>query len=467
MSAPVSGKDREVPGTTSIVTTTLFGGTAGSLASSDLLILTDDSDGGVDRMDGTAFVQGGLMKPQDYSARTTYRPPTAWYQRLNHLGVFLTSIGLAPRNAVTLEVRGRTSGRRRRVPVLRTHYQGDDYVVSLAGESQWARNVRSAHGMVIIHRHRSRPARLVELPPEQRPEIIAAFLGACRDRSSERSADLQARYYFGLALHATTQDISPIAQRYPVFRIDYLTPARSGIRWSRLRDRMSDLGGHWSGTTEADRRMPLPGDDLIPRPMLQVTHAVTIHARPQEIWPWLVQIGHGRAGFYSDSRFWDRCVNWYYRLLSREQTGAPGTGYRAEAPDRVVPTWQNPQAWDVVADGPPGTAHYVVRHVVPNQEFALFTDTHLRFLLPRRLRESSRLGAFGEISVGYLLRETSQGQTRVVRRAQLRCGPWPFTPYAVVVVLLWGEVITTRQFLRGITRRAERLARTNRESPPS
>ncbi len=51
------------------------------------------------------------MKPQDYSTRSRYRPPAGWYQRLNWLGVVLTSVGLAPRDAVTLQVRGRSSGK--------------------------------------------------------------------------------------------------------------------------------------------------------------------------------------------------------------------------------------------------------------------------------------------------------------------------------------------------------------------
>ena len=84
------------------------------------------------------------MKPQDYSARTAYRVPAAWYRRLNGLGVLPTSLGLAPRDAVTLHVRGRTSGKVRRVPILRTRYREEDYLVSLAGESQWVRNVRAA-----------------------------------------------------------------------------------------------------------------------------------------------------------------------------------------------------------------------------------------------------------------------------------------------------------------------------------
>lgn len=87
-----------------------------------------------------------MVKPQDYSARVAYRPPKGWYRRLNWLGVLLTSTGLAPRDAVTLQVRGRVSGKPRRIPVLRTHHDGDDYLVALAGESQWVRNVRAAGG---------------------------------------------------------------------------------------------------------------------------------------------------------------------------------------------------------------------------------------------------------------------------------------------------------------------------------
>jgi len=100
------------------------------------------------------------MKPQNYAARTAYRPPAAWYRRTNWLGVLLTSAGLAPRDAVTLQVRGRTSGKARRVPILRTRHQGADYLVALAGESQWVRNVRAADGRAII-RHRG--ARSVHL----------------------------------------------------------------------------------------------------------------------------------------------------------------------------------------------------------------------------------------------------------------------------------------------------------------
>jgi hypothetical protein len=100
----------------------------------------------------------------------------------------------------------------------------------------------------------------------------------------------------------------------------------------------------------------------------------------------------------------------------------------------------------------------VVRRVVASREFVLFTDTHLRYLLLARLRDSDRLGAFGEISAGYLLTEPQPGTTRLLRRMRLQCGPRLFRAFAVPVVVIWGEAITARHFLRGAKRRAEAAA---------
>ena len=43
----------------------------------------------------------------------------------------------------------------------------------------------------------------------------------------------------------------------------------------------------------------MPGDEIVKWPTFNATHAVTIQALPEQIWPWLVQIGHKRAGWYS------------------------------------------------------------------------------------------------------------------------------------------------------------------------
>jgi hypothetical protein len=66
------------------------------------------------------------------------------------------------------------------------------------------------------------------------------------------------------------------------------------------------------GSTEEERAQPLPGDELVPNPTHITTRAITIHASPGEIWPWLVQMGQDRAGFYTH--------NWVEKLL---QSGIP------------------------------------------------------------------------------------------------------------------------------------------------
>lgn len=53
------------------------------------------------------------------------------------------------------------------------------------------------------------------------------------------------------------------------------------------------------GATEEELARPLPGDELVRRPKLGYTRAITIDAPVEQVWPWLVQFGQGRGGFYS------------------------------------------------------------------------------------------------------------------------------------------------------------------------
>ncbi|TQM63737.1 uncharacterized protein DUF385 [Humibacillus xanthopallidus] len=131
-------------------------------------------------------------------------------------------MGLAPRDAVTLKVRGRRSGKVRRIPILRTRYRGDDYLVALAGESQWVRNVRAAQGDAVILRRGAHPVHVDELAPSDRPEIIAEYLRAGGRRSGAEANAQQARFYFGLEPDPSIDDIRAIADNYPVFRLSYL-----------------------------------------------------------------------------------------------------------------------------------------------------------------------------------------------------------------------------------------------------
>jgi hypothetical protein len=61
------------------------------------------------------------------------------------------------------------------------------------------------------------------------------------------------------------------------------------------------------GTEGDEATERLPGDDLVPEPRVQSTRAITIDAAPERVWPWIVQMGIGRAGFYTH--------DWVERLM--------------------------------------------------------------------------------------------------------------------------------------------------------
>jgi hypothetical protein len=54
------------------------------------------------------------------------------------------------------------------------------------------------------------------------------------------------------------------------------------------------------GAADAEVSAPMPGDDLVPACQYRCTRAITIAATRRVVWPWLVQVGFGRAGFYSN-----------------------------------------------------------------------------------------------------------------------------------------------------------------------
>ena len=65
--------------------------------------------------------------------------------------------------------------------------------------------------------------------------------------------------------------------------------------------------GRRSGVTDAEVRRALPGDDLIADPGLVTDRAITIHAPAQDVWPWVVQMGYHRGGWYT-SRWLDKLI---------------------------------------------------------------------------------------------------------------------------------------------------------------
>jgi len=128
-----------------------------------------------------------------------------------------TSLGLTS-GTVTLEVRGRKTGKPIRVSLTAVRRQGSRYLVSLAGgESQWVKNVRAAEGRAIVLSGRRTPVRLVEIPDAEKPPVL---LGYVQQRAFSHSGAESARLFFGLGPKPTLADMQAIASRYIVFRIE-------------------------------------------------------------------------------------------------------------------------------------------------------------------------------------------------------------------------------------------------------
>ena len=84
------------------------------------------------------------------------------------------------------------------------------------------------------------------------------------------------------------------------------------------------------GATESERKEALPGDDIVSNPKHQATHAITINAPVADVWPWLIQIGQNKAGFYS------------YSILENL------VGCDIHNANQIVREWQSLRAGDVL-----------------------------------------------------------------------------------------------------------------------
>jgi uncharacterized protein YndB with AHSA1/START domain len=102
--------------------------------------------------------------------------------------------------------------------------------------------------------------------------------------------------------------------------------------------------------TAFEQRRPLPVDPMVPDPLFTSTHAITIDAPPDQVWPWIAQMGAGRAGWYS----WDAIDN----------GGTPSAR-------RVVPELQTVVPGDVMPAVPRATNAFVVASVDPPRDLVL------------------------------------------------------------------------------------------------
>jgi hypothetical protein len=175
-----------------------------------------------------------------------------------------------------------------------------------------------------------------------------------------------------------------------------------------------------SGATPQERERTLDGDGIIAHPTTGYTLAITIQAPPETVWPWIVQMGQGRSGFYTHT--------WVENLLGADIHNA----------DSILPAFQDLAVGDTVRLTP---NPYMGRH----GQFMLVAEV----ARPRALVFEQLLPSGGRASWALALLENGDGGTRLITR---RRGT---RPSAFDRLMEPGYVFMDRGVLRGIRARAE------------
>jgi hypothetical protein len=129
---------------------------------------------------------------------------------LNRGSAAIHALGIAPNYLVTLEVRGRHSGRLLTLPLVLAMVDGQRYLVSMLGaNASWVQNVRAANGAATLRHGRREPVHLEEIPLEQRAPVLQAYL--------QRAPG--ARPHIPVDRHAPLAEFARIAAQFPVFRV--------------------------------------------------------------------------------------------------------------------------------------------------------------------------------------------------------------------------------------------------------
>ena len=182
----------------------------------------------------------------------------------------------------------------------------------------------------------------------------------------------------------------------------------------------------WGATDDEVARW-MSGDDVVGHVDFNATRAVTIHARPEHIWPWLVQIGSGRAGWYS--------YDWI-------------DNGRVPSSEVIVPELQHLKVGDLVPMVPGKDVGVWVKELEPNRRM-LWWDRK------------------GEYSWEWQLDPIDDESTRIVTRLRATYPPLWSSKTLYVMLATTGDIVMIRKCLLGIKARAERLAAMDRVLGPS
>jgi len=188
------------------------------------------------------------------------------------------------------------------------------------------------------------------------------------------------------------------------------------------------------GASRQERRQSLPGDDLVAA-QWQTTRAITISARAEEVWPWLVQMGYGRGGWYS-----------YDRLERPVGAGDFAEGGSAK---HVIPELQQLALGDTVALSPAGGLTVAV--LEPTRALVLYYRMNLLTAAPAHDGDPAVL----DWTWAFVLTPVNDGSCRLLARVRADYRPrWllPLMPFLLEPV----HFLMERKMLRTIRQQARR-----------
>lgn len=191
---------------------------------------------------------------------------------------------------------------------------------------------------------------------------------------------------------------------------------------------------HW-GTSGDEGSRELPGDTLISEPVMNVTRAITIEATPAEIWPWLLQIGQDRGGFYS--------YDWLENLFKLD----------IHTLDEIRPELQGLQVNDFVPFAAQEGMGMMVAELEPERALVLFApDPRYAEALQQQADEPE---FEMEASWAFVLEPLNERQTRLIVRFRVSTTACQAVSTAFTSLLEPAHFIMERKMLYGIKERAE------------
>jgi hypothetical protein len=191
--------------------------------------------------------------------------------------------------------------------------------------------------------------------------------------------------------------------------------------------------------TREEVRATLPGDDLVPNPRTGYTQAITIHAPPGNVWPWLIQVGYRRAGWYT--------YDWFYKLIKSDEF------VDGHSSNRIVPELQNLKVGDEIAIFAAGP--FKVAVLEPNRTLVLLARVDFTTGKPFELADPMP-GNFLNNSWVFVLEKVDANTTRLVVRYRMDYSPSMLNKLAYSIPTDGGALIFQPKMLQGIKERAEK-----------